>query len=67
MGEGEKGLNEGLRAEDVGLWQFDAPDGQGTHIRKIDWSEEEGGYATGYEDVAVDLHNKWADLVGGGA
>ena len=67
VGEGEKGLNEGLRAEDVGLWQFDAPDGQGTHIRKIDWSEEEGGYATGYEDVAVDLHNKWADLVGGGA
>jgi len=67
VGEGEVDDSAGLRKDQVGLWHFDPPKSKrgGSKIREVPWNEDEGGFVTGYEDVAADLHNRWADLVGG--
>ena len=38
---------------------------RGHGIREIEWDEDEGGFDTDFYEVAVDVHNRWAELVGG--
>jgi len=57
---------EALNKDQVGLWQFELVEGGGgSTIREVEWDGDEGGFATGYEDVATDLHNEWVGRVGG--
>ena len=63
---GKAGGPDGLKQDQIGLWLFEAPDAaSGSHIREIKWDEGEGGFVTGFEDVAAAQHNRWADLIGG--
>ncbi|MBC6412257.1 MAG: AAA family ATPase [Hyphomonadaceae bacterium] len=61
----ENDEKEGLPADYVGLWQFEAQKDGGSVVREISFDENEGGFDSGYDAVAADLHNHWADIVGG--
>ncbi|MGI9250048.1 MAG: AAA family ATPase [Pseudohongiellaceae bacterium] len=56
-----------LNKKNVGVWVFDYadPDGssKGSSIRKVNWDLDEGGYETGFYDVAANMHNDWAGAV----
>ena len=60
MADGKNGQAK-LRSKDVGVWHFDQENSKvGTKIKRKKWQKEFGGYDTGFEDVATDLHNNWA-------
>ena len=59
MSDGKNGQPK-LRSKDVGVWHFDQKNSKvGTKIKRRKWQKEFGGYETGFEDVATDLHNNW--------
>ena len=60
------GANEmGLRLEDVGLWKFvEKKELGGSVIEEIEFDLDDGGYDTGYMDVAADQHNRWTEIAG---
>jgi len=62
---GEADRPEGLPEEDVGLWLFEPEKhpGRGATVRKILWDPDEGGFEADFEDVAMALYNKWANLM----
>lgn len=60
MSDGKNGQAP-LRSKDVGVWHFDQKNLKvGTKIKEKKWQKDFGGYYTGFEDVATDLHNNWA-------
>ncbi len=65
---GESDCPEGLPNEDVGLWLFETIDAKnpdkGSTVREILWDPDGVGYDTGFEDVAMALHNEWVNLAG---
>lgn len=55
-----------LRPERVGVWRFHPPkekEGDGAHVTELEM-EDAGMFEAGYEQVAMDVHNRWADLAG---
>ena len=66
---GESDSSGGLPNEAVGLWLFETIDAENPHkgstVREVPWHRDEGGFESGFEDVAMALHNKWADLARG--
>ena len=56
-----------LSAKDVGVWLFDFPDKDhpeaGSNIKEVQWYPADGGYMSGFDEVARALHNDWAELV----
>lgn len=58
----------GLPRHQVALCRFAKQTGKksvGSVIQEIPWDIDEGGYESGFMDVAADLHNKWANLARG--
>ena len=59
-----KASDNGLDQDCVGLWQFVAKENDaGSKIKEIKWNEDEGGFETGYEEIAAEIHNRWSHLV----
>lgn len=54
--------NNKLNENDVGVWHFSQRNlNAGTIIKKEKWDQEYGGFHTGFENAADNLHNEWAD------
>lgn len=54
-----------LSPEQVGVWLFEPKNRPGGSIvKEIPLDEESGLFPTGFGDVAVALHNEWADISG---
>ncbi|MBC6437447.1 MAG: AAA family ATPase [Rhodobacteraceae bacterium] len=56
-----------LSPDDVGVWLFESPQdaSTGTRIHEMPWDADQGGYASDFDSVAQDLHNRWADIING--
>lgn len=55
-----------LRPESVGVWRFHPPkegEGSGAHVTELEM-DDAGMFEAGYEQVAMDVHNRWAGLAG---
>ena len=51
-----------LRPHEVGVWRFKSGKaGDGVAVEEIE-IDDEGMYPSGFDQVAVDLHNRWAEL-----
>ncbi len=57
---------EPLEARDVGVWLFEpAGDGPGSkNVQEIALDAESGLYPSGFDTVAMALHNDWAEIAG---
>ena len=54
-----------LSPEQVGVWLFEPKNRpRGSIVKEIPLDEESGLFPTGFSDVAVALHNEWADISG---
>ncbi len=54
----------GLRPEHVGVWRFHPPkESDGAYVTELEM-DDAGTFEAGYEQVAMDVHNKWADMAG---
>ena len=52
-----------LAQDDVGVWLFEPqPDGLGSCVKELPLDVEEGGFATGYAQIARLTYNQWADI-----
>ena len=52
-----------LEPDQVGAWLFAAgQDGEGSEVSEIQLDHESGLYPTDFEDVAVAMHNDWAEI-----
>lgn len=52
-----------LESDEVGAWLFQPKERpKGSVVREISLDVESGTFAAGYDDVAADLHNRWADI-----
>ena len=61
--DGIPGADFALGTDEVGAWLFERHKRhEGTVVREIPMSEEYGGFATDYEDVAIGAHNEWAEI-----
>ncbi len=61
--EGIAGGDVALDASQVGAWFFKPdPNGEGSTVSEIGLDEESGLYPTDFEDVAVAMHNDWAEI-----
>ena len=61
LSKGKSHDSPAIAEDSVGVWRFEQQERtQGTIIRELPLDPETGLYDTGYEDVADDLHNKWA-------
>lgn len=61
--EGIAGGDVALDASEVGAWFFNPdPNGEGSTVSEIGLDEESGLYPTDFEDVAVAMHNDWAEI-----
>lgn len=60
-----KGDDLALEKHEVGAWLFE-PEGQakGSTVQEIELNSESGTFPSGYDGVAADLHNRWADISG---
>lgn len=55
-----------LRPDQVGAWLFEPKNRpKGSVVKEISLDEESGLFPSGFSDVAVALHNKWADISSG--
>lgn len=55
----------GLRLEDIGLWKFvEKKEMGGSVIEEIEFDLEDGGFDTGFMDVAAAQHNRWTEIAG---
>ncbi len=55
-----------LTPERVGVWRFHPPEGKegdGAHVTELKM-DAAGTFEAGYEQVAMDVHNRWADMAG---
>ena len=53
-----------LRPERVGVWRFHPPrEREGARVTEIKM-DDDGLFDAGYDQVAMDVHNRWADLTG---
>lgn len=60
--EGLDGGAYALSEENVGVWRFrQKKRPRGSVVEKVPHDPETGTYATGYNAVAMALHNEWAD------
>ena len=54
-----------LKPSEVGVWLFEHSNGSrkssGSHVAEIKPDEETGLYPSGFDDVAIALHNEWAE------
>ncbi|MDE0183889.1 MAG: AAA family ATPase [Candidatus Poribacteria bacterium] len=54
-----------LRADEVGAWLFQPKKRpKGSVVQEIPLNCESGTFSAGYEKVAVDVYNRWADISG---
>ncbi len=61
--DGIPGADFALGRDEVGAWLFEPKKRpKGTVVKEIPMSEEYGGFATDYEDVAIGAHNDWAEI-----
>ncbi len=61
--EGIAGGSVALDASQVGAWLFKPdPNGEGSTVSEIGLDEESGLYPTDFEEVAVAMHNDWAEI-----
>ena len=61
--EGVVGADAALTPEEVGVWLFDPEEeAGGSVVKEISLDQELGGFASGYEDVAIGTYNKWARI-----
>ena len=61
--DGIPGADFALGRDEVGAWLFEPQERpKGTVVKEIPMSEEYGGFATDYEDVAIGTHNDWAEI-----
>ncbi len=52
-----------LEPHEVGTWLFQPKERpKGSVVREISLDVESGTFAAGYDDVAADLHNRWAKI-----
>lgn len=59
------GSGVALRADEVGAWLFQPKKRpKGSVVQEIPLNCESGTFSAGYEKVAVDVYNRWADLSG---
>ena len=55
-----------LSPDQVGVWLFEPKNKpKGSVVKEIPLDEESGLFPSGFSDVAVALHNKWADISSG--
>ncbi len=63
---GRVGIDSGdfaLKPHEVGLWRFDSKKRpNGTVVKEIQLDPEIGNFESGYDDVAISVHNKWAEV-----
>ena len=58
----DKDAESGLTNDDVGVWLFNKePEAKGSDVKEIRL-DETGLYPTEFDEVAMALHNKWADI-----
>ena len=54
----------GLHPDRVGVWRFHPPEeNDGAHVTELEMGDA-GLFEAGYEQVAMDVHNRWADIAG---
>ena len=52
-----------LDRDDVGVWLFEPqPNGLGSCVKELPLDVEEGGFATGFAEIARLTYNEWADI-----
>lgn len=52
-----------LESNEVGAWLFQPKERpKGSVVREIPLDRESGTFAAGYDDVAADIHNRWAKI-----
>ena len=57
------GTSAGLASRDVGIWSFEpGKQPKGSTVQEIKFDFEKGGFVTEFENVAVDIYNRWAEL-----
>lgn len=65
VGQSLHDVGKGLLQNDVGLWRFHMEnENAGSEIEEIKFDLEDGGYDTGFMDVAAEQHNIWANIAG---
>lgn len=53
-----------LSPERVGVWRFHPPEGKdGARVTELEMGDA-GLFEAGYEQVAMEVHNRWADIAG---
>lgn len=58
----QKTIDAKLRYDELGVWHFHKKSSKsGTIVKQAMWDKEYGGFYTGFEDVATDLHSKWVN------
>ena len=61
--EGAGGEDVALSPDEVGVWLFEPKKRpKGSVIKEIPLDQELGGFASGYDDVAMSTYNKWARI-----
>ena len=63
---GRMGIDSGdfaLKPCEVGVWRFDSKKRpNGTVVKEIQLDPEIGNFESGYDDVAINVHNRWAEV-----
>ena len=61
--EGVGGADVALNPDEVGVWLFRQDDAsEGSVVKEIPLDQDIGGFASGFDDVAIDTYNKWARI-----
>ena len=61
--KGITGADFALNPEQVGVWLFDPKQRpKGSVVKEIPFDLEYGGFRSGYDDVAIDTHNRFAEI-----
>ena len=61
--EGAGGEDISLSPDEVGVWLFEPKKRpKGSVVKEIPLDQELGGFASGYDDVAMSTYNKWARI-----
>ena len=58
-----RGADVALNPQQVGVWLFDPKQRpKGSVVQEIPFDVEYGGFRSGYDDVAIDTHNRFAEI-----
>ena len=61
--DGLRGADAVLTREQVGIWLFQPkPKRRGSVVKEIPIDPDVGGLLSGYDDVAEQLYNTWAEI-----